>query len=185
MTWMAINGDQMKVPATQGVRYFDFYHGEELKPDVRDAGHWLIRFPIEAKGYGAVLATNGELSVQLKAVLARMKPLTSTPLASFSHESKILPVQIVPIKPTEPATSAPDDMVKIPPADFDFEVAGIENRRLERPGRGCAVLGGRILPGGFTRIPCTSIPSISTSTQSRMSSSRDSWTPRTTIRKTI
>jgi hypothetical protein len=39
MTWMAINGDQMKVPATQGVRYFDFYHGEELKPDVRDAGH--------------------------------------------------------------------------------------------------------------------------------------------------
>ena len=185
MTWMAINGDQMKVPATQGVRYFDFYHGEELKPDVRDAGHWLIRFPIEAKGYGAVLATNGELSVQLKAVLARMKPLTSTPLASFSHERKILPVQIVPIKPTEPATSAPDDMVKIPPADFDFEVAGIENRRLERPGRGCAVLGGRILPRGFTRIPCTSIPSISTSTQSRMSSSRDSWTPRTTIRKTI
>jgi len=45
MTWMAINGDQMKVPATQGARYFDFYHGEGLKPDVRDAGHWLIPFP--------------------------------------------------------------------------------------------------------------------------------------------
>jgi iron(II)-dependent oxidoreductase len=59
-----------------------------------------------------------------------MKPLTSTPLASFSHEWKILPLQIVPIKPTEPATSAPDDMVKIRPADFGFEVAGIENRRL-------------------------------------------------------
>jgi hypothetical protein len=29
-----------------------------------------------------------------------------------------------------PATSAPDDMVKILPADFGFEVAGIENRRL-------------------------------------------------------
>jgi hypothetical protein len=61
MTWMAINGDQMEVPATQGVRYFDFYHGAELKPDVRDAGHSLIRFPIEAKAYGAVLATHGEL----------------------------------------------------------------------------------------------------------------------------
>ena len=24
MTWMAINGDQMKVPATQGVRYLIF-----------------------------------------------------------------------------------------------------------------------------------------------------------------
>jgi gamma-glutamyl hercynylcysteine S-oxide synthase len=92
------------------VRYFDFYHGEELKPDVRDAGHSLIRFPIEAKGYGAVLATNGEISVQLKAVLARMKPLTSTPLASFSHAWKILPQPIVPINPTEPATRAPDDM---------------------------------------------------------------------------
>jgi hypothetical protein len=46
MTWIAINHDQMKVPATQGVRCFDFYHGEELKPDV----HSLIRFPIEAKG---------------------------------------------------------------------------------------------------------------------------------------
>ena len=177
MTWMAINGDQMKVPATQGVRDFDFYHGEELNPDVRDAGHSLIRFPIEAKGYGAVLATNGELSVRLKAVLARMKPLTSTPLASFSHEWKILPVQIVPIKPTEPATSAPDDMVKIPPADFGFEV-------LTTWAWMCSI-GGKILPGGFTRIPCTSIPSISTSTQSRMSSSRDSWTPRTAIRKTI
>jgi hypothetical protein len=59
MTWMAINGDQMKVPATQGVRYFDFYHSEELKPDVRDAGHSLIRFPIEAKGYGAASQPTG------------------------------------------------------------------------------------------------------------------------------
>ena len=62
MTWMTIHGDQMKAPATQGVRSFDFYHGEELKPDVRNAGHSLIRFPIDAKGYGAVLATNGELT---------------------------------------------------------------------------------------------------------------------------
>ncbi|HWO33040.1 MAG TPA: hypothetical protein VNO32_29950 [Candidatus Acidoferrum sp.] len=50
MTWMAINGDQMKVPATQGVRYFDFYHGEELKPDVRDAGHSLIRSRSKPRG---------------------------------------------------------------------------------------------------------------------------------------
>ena len=128
-----VDGDQWRSDESScnpGSALFDFCHGEELKPDVRDAGHSLIRFPIEAKGYGAVLATHGELSVQLKAVLARMKPLTSTPSASFSHEWKILPLQIVPIKPTEPATSAPDDMVKIPPADFGFEVAGIENRRL-------------------------------------------------------
>jgi iron(II)-dependent oxidoreductase len=131
MTWMAINGDQMKVPATQGVRYFDFYHGEELKPDVPGCGALVDPFPDRSQGVRSrPRATTGELSVQLKAVLARMKPLTSTPLASFSHEWKILPQPIVSIKPTEPATSAPDDMVKIPPADFGFEVAGIENRRL-------------------------------------------------------
>jgi formylglycine-generating enzyme required for sulfatase activity len=121
-----VDGDQMEVPASQGVHYYDIYHGVALKPQVRGAERWALSFPIEAKGYGAVFATDEAPGVQLQSLLSKMKQMTSTPLTSYSHEWKFLPQQIVPIKPTDPATSTPAGMVKIPAADFLFEVSGIE-----------------------------------------------------------
>ena len=52
--------------------------------------------------------------------------MTATPLSSHSHEWKFLPQQIVTIAPTKPPPETPADMVKIPAADFLFEVSGIE-----------------------------------------------------------
>jgi len=52
--------------------------------------------------------------------------LSSTPLSTFSHEWKVVSQQIVPIAETKPASGSPADMVKIPEADFDFRVFGIE-----------------------------------------------------------
>ena len=122
-----VNGDQMEVTASQGVRYYDVYHGVELKPQDRGAGRWVLSFPIEAKGYGAVFATGAEPDAHLQDLLLKMKQMTSTPLASYSHEWKVLPQQIVPIPPSAgSATAAPDGMLKIPASDFVFEVAGIE-----------------------------------------------------------
>ncbi len=115
-------GDQMKVNASPGLRYFDIYHGVELKPQAQ-GGHLVLNFPIEAKGYGAVLATKAEPDA---ALLSKMKQMTATTLASYSHEWKVLPQELVKIKPTDAVTSAPVGMVQIPAASFHFEVSGIE-----------------------------------------------------------
>jgi len=120
-----VEGDQFEIPAGPGTHYFDIYHGVELKPAIQ-AGRGVLNFPIEAKGYGAVLATNVAPDAAVQALLSKMKQMTSTQLASYSHEWKVLPQQIVPIKPTEPATSTPAGMVKIPAADFVFNVSGNE-----------------------------------------------------------
>jgi iron(II)-dependent oxidoreductase len=121
-----VDGDQMEVPAGQGTRYLDFYHGVELKPEVRPAGRTVLSFPIEAKGYGAILATETEPDSKLAGLMSRMKQMTSAPLTSFSHKWKVLPQQVVPIRSTEPVNSSPAGMVKIPEGDFLFKVSGIE-----------------------------------------------------------
>ena len=120
-----VEGGQFEIPAVPGMRYFDVYHGVELKP-VAEGGRLVLSFLIEGKGYGAILATKVEPDTGLQSLLAKMKQMTGTPLASYSHEWKSLPQQIAPIKPTDRATSTPAGMVKIPTADFLFEVSGIE-----------------------------------------------------------
>ena len=52
-------GRQMSVPLTPGMRYFDLYHGTELKPEI-EGNFTVLSFDIEANGYGAVLATPKE-----------------------------------------------------------------------------------------------------------------------------
>jgi gamma-glutamyl hercynylcysteine S-oxide synthase len=120
-----VDGDQMEIAASAGMRYFDIYHGVELKPRV-GGGNVVLSFPMEAKGYGAILATNGEPDAAGQSLLAKMKPMTSAPLASYLHEWKVLPQQIVPIQATEAAAITPGGMVKIPAGRFLFEVSGIE-----------------------------------------------------------
>ncbi len=121
-----VDGDAIEVAATDGVRYFDLYHGVELKPQTRPGGRTVLAFSIEAKGYGAILATNGEPGQRVQALMSKMKELTARPLASYSREWKVLPQQIIPILATKPASAAPLDMIKIPGADFNFKVSGIE-----------------------------------------------------------
>jgi formylglycine-generating enzyme required for sulfatase activity len=121
-----VEGDQLEVTAKNNVRYFDLYHGVELKTQARPGGRTVLAFSIEAKGYGAILATNSASDQKLMALMSKMKELTATPLASYSHEWKVVHQQIVPIPPTNAATSTPDGMVKIPQGDFLFKVSGIE-----------------------------------------------------------
>jgi gamma-glutamyl hercynylcysteine S-oxide synthase len=121
-----VDGDLIEVPAVPKMRYFDVYHGVEIKPELHDGKHYVLSFPIEAKGYGAIFATNAEPDAALQSLLSKIKQMTSSPLASYSHEWEFLPQQIIPIKATDRTTNAPDGMVKIPAADFLFEVSGIE-----------------------------------------------------------
>jgi formylglycine-generating enzyme required for sulfatase activity len=120
-----IGGPQMTVPFATGMRYFDLYHGVELKPQ-SDGQQSTLSFAIEANGYGAILATPGDASPAMKTLMQRMSTITQKPLASYSHEPVALEQRLVEIAPTKPAAAAPDGMVRIPGGTFDFNVQGIE-----------------------------------------------------------
>jgi formylglycine-generating enzyme required for sulfatase activity len=121
-----VHGPQMELDWQDGMRYYDLYHGVELKPEKSKDGRALLSFPLEAQGYGAVLATTSSPDAGMEKLMAKMKELSAKPLADYWHEWKVLPQQIVPIEATKPVSGSPADMVKIPEADFDFKVAGIE-----------------------------------------------------------
>jgi formylglycine-generating enzyme required for sulfatase activity len=120
-----VNGMQMTVPHRDGMRYFDLYHGVELKPS-SEGDEDVLQFATEAQGYGAVLASSGEPSAPIKELMARMERMTAKPLADFSHEWTALPQKLVEIAPTQPATSTPEGMIRVQGGNFDFKVEGIE-----------------------------------------------------------
>ena len=120
-----VGGRQMDVFVNPAMRYFDLYHGVELKPQI-DGPMAVLSFDLEAYGYGAILATPGEPNEKFQALLPRMADMTRKPLESFAHEWTVLPQHIVEIPATTPAKEAPAGMVRIPGAEFVFRVRGTE-----------------------------------------------------------
>ncbi len=120
-----ISGRQTSISFTPGLRFFDLYHGTELKPEI-DGANAVLSFDLEASGYGAVLAITGEPSTQIKTLMQKMATLSAKPLSSYSHEPVILHQTLVPIAPTTPAADAPDGMIRIPGGSFVFRVRGTE-----------------------------------------------------------
>jgi formylglycine-generating enzyme required for sulfatase activity len=121
-----VDGPQIELPAETGVRYFDLYHGAEITPTKAAAKRNVLSFPLEAHGYGALLATRSAPDESIQKLITRMKELTAKPLASYSHEWKVLPQQIVQIAATKPPAVAPIDMISIPAGELRFRVEGIE-----------------------------------------------------------
>lgn len=120
-----VDADQLTVAAEPGMHWFDLYHGRELIP-VINGDHATLSFPIEAKGFGAVMAIQGQPDSALVALLNTMKAMTAQPLAKFNAEWKPLGQTMVPIAPTKPYARAPEGMVAIPGAQFRFKVGGTE-----------------------------------------------------------
>jgi gamma-glutamyl hercynylcysteine S-oxide synthase len=120
-----ISGRQMDVPATPGMRFFDLYHGVELKPET-DGPFSVLSFAIEANGYGAILATPEEPGAPMKDLMQRMAAITGKPLKAWPNEPQILEQKIVEIPKTEPVQDAPEGMVRVPGGPFDFKVRGTE-----------------------------------------------------------
>ena len=120
-----VNGRQMTVPYKQGTRYFDLYHGVEMKPAQED-DRSVLSFDTEAHGYDAILATPGEPDAQSQKLMEKMKAITEKPLSSFSHKWVPLTQQMVDIPPSKAASSAPDGMIRIEASDYLFKVQGIE-----------------------------------------------------------
>jgi formylglycine-generating enzyme required for sulfatase activity len=120
-----VNEDQMSISYKRGMRYFDLYHGVELQPRIV-GDNAILSFPVEAHGYGAVLAITGQPDAQIQALMAKMATMTEKPLASYSHEWKFLTQHLVDIQPTQRASGSPAGMVLIPGGTFNFKVEGIE-----------------------------------------------------------
>jgi iron(II)-dependent oxidoreductase len=70
---------QMSLPFVEGMRYFDLYHGDELKPE-REVDEAILSFTIEAHGFGMVLATRGEPDANFRTLISRMHAMTAKPL---------------------------------------------------------------------------------------------------------
>jgi gamma-glutamyl hercynylcysteine S-oxide synthase len=120
----ALSGGELQVPYHQGTHYYDFWHGTEILPHV-EGSLATLSFDIETHGYGAILATSS-LSESSRRLLGEMRELARKPLASYSHEWRLLPQKLVTIDRTAPATARPEGMLKIPAGDFDFRVSGVE-----------------------------------------------------------
>ena len=121
-----VEGHEIEVQPEEGMRYFDLYHGTELKPERNPEGKVVLSFAIEAHGYGALLAAKTAPDTAIQALMSKMKEMTAKPLASYSHEWTVLPQQIVPIAGTKSPSASPDGMVRIPAGNFVFKVQGIE-----------------------------------------------------------
>jgi len=121
-----VEGPQIELAPEEGMRYFDLYHGVELTAAKNQAGRTVLNFAIEARGYGALFATRTAPDAGMQKLMSKMKELTAMRLASYSHEWKVAPQQIVPMAATKPPSGSPADMVKIPAGDFAFRVEGIE-----------------------------------------------------------
>ena len=129
-----VAGAQLRVPFQAGTRFYDLWHGVELKP-VMQGNDAVLSFDLEGRGFGAVFATaENPVSGSLKDLLAFMAERSRRPLSSFSRGWKTEPQSIVEIKPTTPATATPPGMVKVPAGEFNFQVRGIEIEGGNDPG---------------------------------------------------
>lgn len=129
-----VSGDQLRVAHRPGRSYYDAWRGTKLKPELSD-GHATLAFPLERRGFGAVLAVErGRQPKNLARFLRERRALTRTPLQDLSAQWQFLPQQIVPTPPTRPADQAPTGMVTIPAGDFDFRCTGIEIEGFTWPG---------------------------------------------------
>ncbi|QEE28801.1 formylglycine-generating enzyme family protein [Terriglobus albidus] len=120
-----VDGNQMTAPYKQGMRFFDLYHGTELKPEIK-GDEATLSFSTEAHGFGAILATAGEPGPKFRDLMGKMKEMTAKPLSSYSHEWQALPQHAVEIAASPLAASAPENMVRIDGGAYLFRVQGIE-----------------------------------------------------------
>jgi formylglycine-generating enzyme required for sulfatase activity len=121
-----LDGDQLRVAHREGRRYFDAWRGVEISARVRD-GQATLEFPLESRGFGAVLAVERGAKVKgLADFLKQRRALTRTPLQKLSAEWRHLPQKITPIAPTRRVATAPAGMVTVPAGEFEFRVTGVE-----------------------------------------------------------
>jgi iron(II)-dependent oxidoreductase len=120
----AVDGRQLAVAHSDNMHYYDLWNGKEVST-VHEGEQDVLEFPMEANGFGAVLAATSP-PTGIEALLHEMAGLAAKPLSSYSETWVSLGQQLVPIAKTHAVAQVPDGMSRIPAADFLFHVNGIE-----------------------------------------------------------
>ena len=127
----SVTGRQMTAEA--GLHYFDLYHGTKLTPE-QQGNRLVLNFDLEARGFGAILASRAEPNEAIRRLMTEMKAMTAKPLNSFSHDWIVLQQKLKPIATVSAASSSPAGMIRIPAADFLFQVSGLETEGADLAG---------------------------------------------------
>jgi len=121
-----MQGEQISIEHKAGAAYFDVWNGVRIEPRIEN-GRAVCTMSLEGRGFGAVLPVAQGAQVEgLDAFLERMRKLARSPLNSFSAEWRSAPQKIVNIERTRAVAEPPPGMVRIPAAELDFVVQGIE-----------------------------------------------------------
>ena len=172
----AIDVEQTATPET---RYYDLWHGVELKPKVIGQAATLA-FEMEAHGYGAVLAVEGPRKPgNLDTLLHGMAERANIRLGNLSSQWQVLPQKIVEIPRTEPAKEVPEGMVLVPAASIASKFPAWRSKGATVRASTFSTLG-KICRGAATTSRWTCKGSTSTSTRSPTPSSSGSSTLRAT-----
>ena len=132
-----LSGEQLCLAHEEGTSYFDLWQGVTLEPK-RRGKQAVISLPLEARGFGAVLALRqGTVVAGLDEFLVRVAALASVPLSERSAKWTPLQQQMVEMARTPAAPSAPQGMLYIPAiGEFDFVVCGVEIEGFSAAGTG-------------------------------------------------
>ena len=129
--WTIINrapllrsGPQMHVLSPAGTRFYDLWHGAELKPPI-EANQATLSFELEARGYGAILACAGAPPHMVSRLLESIRQRTNVRLADLSSQWTALAQQIVEVPRTGFLAHPPEGMVLIPGGRFEFKAEGV------------------------------------------------------------
>jgi len=119
-------GNQLQLPFYDGMKYFDLWHGNELIAQ-KDGNQVTLSFPIESRGFGAVLACKDQaLDNSFLPFLSKMHSFAEKPLNSFPETWNPLPQQLVTINKSKPAAENPHGMRLIPATkNYLFESKGV------------------------------------------------------------
>jgi gamma-glutamyl hercynylcysteine S-oxide synthase len=121
-----VDGDQIAIEHVPDTAYFDVWNGQRIEPRF-DSDRAVCAMTLEGHGFGAILAVvPGAQTQDLDRFLERMRELARAPLRSFSAEWKSLPQEIVKVERTRRVAQASEGMIRIPAAEFDFAVQGVE-----------------------------------------------------------
>ncbi len=118
----AIDGEQLAVPHVDGTAYYDIWNGQQVQPRI-EGDHAILSAAIAANGFGAFLADRADSDIE--EFLALMRNLAARPLSKFSAKWKAAQQELVAVRPTRAYGTAPDGMVPIPAASFDFNVRSL------------------------------------------------------------
>ncbi|MES1160921.1 MAG: SUMF1/EgtB/PvdO family nonheme iron enzyme, partial [Bacteroidota bacterium] len=120
------NGRQLRLPYEKGMRYFDLWNGHLLRPRV--AGDSVdLSFPMEGRGYGALLATRSEAEdSSFIRWLHTLHALAVRPLKSYSATWRPLSQEMEAVAATPTSVRVPEGMVLIPAAkQYRFQSRGV------------------------------------------------------------